>query len=129
MAVSLYESHGSTGHHHILVGGDGAIYCDCIGWRTSKRSPKTCKHLTAYCRGHSDLVYYATDDKFYLIWSEQAFTNIPALRLMPHFHAGRQGLWTAPCPTCPDVYAGDHPAFRGGTPALDAARAILARLS
>lgn len=34
--------------HHILEARDGTPYCDCPGWKFSKSSPKTCKHLERY---------------------------------------------------------------------------------
>jgi len=39
-------SHGAE--HHILEARDGTPYCDCTGWKFSKTSPKTCKHLERY---------------------------------------------------------------------------------
>jgi hypothetical protein len=39
-------SHGSE--HHIIEARDGTPYCDCSGWKFSRASPKSCKHLERY---------------------------------------------------------------------------------
>jgi hypothetical protein len=42
----LSNSTGET--YQIKRGGDGKIYCSCLGWRFSKETPKSCKHLKKY---------------------------------------------------------------------------------
>ena len=43
---TIIGSHSTE--HHILEARDGTPYCDCPGWKFSKSSPKTCKHLERY---------------------------------------------------------------------------------
>jgi len=52
-AVVLATYNGTTDgeQHHVLQAQDGGVYCDCPGWKFSKASPKTCKHVERYCHG------------------------------------------------------------------------------
>ena len=45
--LATYPSSSGNGEYHIIAAAAGP-YCDCMGWKTSKASPKTCKHLRDY---------------------------------------------------------------------------------
>lgn len=49
MTTVLATVPGSNGsEHRIIEARDGTPYCDCTGWKFSKASPKSCKHLERY---------------------------------------------------------------------------------
>lgn len=40
---------GTNGNEHrIIQGRDGVVYCDCMAWKMSKDTPKSCKHLIRF---------------------------------------------------------------------------------
>lgn len=46
--LKTYPSSSGSAVHEVRRGADGKVYCTCMGWKTSKADPKTCKHLRAY---------------------------------------------------------------------------------
>lgn len=50
LTLKIYPSitSPSTFYHILQSRQDLSIYCDCMGWRTSRKNPKTCKHLEDY---------------------------------------------------------------------------------
>jgi hypothetical protein len=46
LATVQSKSTGET--YDIRRGADGVVYCACLGWRYSRLTPKSCKHVRAY---------------------------------------------------------------------------------
>jgi hypothetical protein len=52
--LASLESDSTPGKFYdIMLGDDGVVYCECISWKTSKASPKTCKHLKRFESGQA----------------------------------------------------------------------------
>ena len=72
VVLATYPSSSSNTVHEVRRGGDGVLYCLCMGWKMNKGSPKTCKHTTDYVRLHPGTSYGPG-------YTAAGFTNIAAV--------------------------------------------------
>lgn len=57
VVLAEYPSSSSNKMHQVRRGGDGVLYCVCLGWAHSKSSPKMCKHTKQYVAANPGTSY------------------------------------------------------------------------
>lgn len=45
MTIATFRSSSSDSIYEVKSGNGGVFYCSCMGWKTSKHQPKTCRHM------------------------------------------------------------------------------------
>lgn len=102
LAEMVSNSTGKT--YQILKSSrDGKVYCDCPGWKFSKQSPKSCKHLVRYYEDLHQTPHPVTPSTTWHVPHEHVAQAVPAGQsLAATLAAAMPGVKVAQVPTSLD---------------------------